>query len=271
MAKTYGVHFPERPLMATLSDLLAIPHFTTSRGSTVRREFLEAVCVALGVDNAQIQSVDKDGVLRLAVEAATGRPMPKGLLSPGETVTNDALQVIIQGVMDQIEQGRIIDPSIDPLVATPPTAEELVIIGERVRRLREEAVRQGQSAFRRRLLEAYGGRCSLSGTNAVQVLEAAHIIPFSDNGSDSLKNGLLLRSDLHRLFDAGALAIDDGYRVVLSSHLASTSYSDLEGARLRLPKRVSDRPSLKALRSHRVAAGLHAQRRRPVTPGTPLR
>ncbi|WP_155378796.1 hypothetical protein [Cellulomonas sp. JZ18] len=48
MAKEYGVEYPERALMAVLSDLLGIPHFTTSRGSTVRSDFLKAVLVALG-------------------------------------------------------------------------------------------------------------------------------------------------------------------------------------------------------------------------------
>jgi len=256
MSKNYGVEFPERPLMATLSDLLGIPHFTTSRGSTVRRDFLVAVCVALGVGESLIQSADKDGVLRLAVEAATGKRMPDSLLSPGATVTNEALQTIISGVTSRIERETLDDPSMrshDSLVGAPG---ELIVSTDRRRRLREEAVRQGQSTFRRRMLEAHGGRCCISGADAVQVLDAAHIIPFHGKGSDSLRNGLLLRSDIHRLFDAGALAIDDRYRVVLARHLTPTSYGDFDGAALRLPRLVSDRPSLEALRSHRIAAGL---------------
>lgn len=256
MSKNFGVEFPERPLMATLSDLLGIPHFTTSRGSTVRRDFLEAVCVALGVDEQLIQAADKDGVLRLAVETATGRPMPDSLLSPGATVTNDALQAIISGVAESISRGQTGDLTLRRPSRLREGSDELVVTVDRLRRLREEAVRQGQSTFRRRLLEAHGNRCCISGADAVQVLDAAHIIPFSGRGSDSPKNGLLLRSDLHRLFDAGALAVDDRYCVVLAHHLTPTSYHELAGAPLRLPKSPSDRPSLEALRAHRFAAGL---------------
>lgn len=242
--------------MATLSDLLGIPHFTTSRGSTVRRDFLEAVCMALGVDESLVAEVDKDGVLRLAVEAATGRRMPDSLLSPGATVTNDALQAIISGVTESISRGHAGDLMLHQTSPLLEGSNALVVTADRLRRLREEAVRHGQNTFRRRLLEAYGNRCCISGTDAVQVLDAAHIIPFSGKGSDSPQNGLLLRADLHRLFDAGALAVDDGYCVVLAHHLSPTAYRELEGAPLRLPKKVPDRPSLEALRAHRLAAGL---------------
>lgn len=256
MPKTTGVEYPERPLMATLSDLLGIQHFTTSNGGTVRRDFLEAVCAALGVDRSRIQAADKDGVLRLAVESATGRPMPNSLFSRGATVTNDALQAIIDGVVDSIGQGRAGDFIPHRLSYLREGSDELVVSEDRFRRLREEAVRLGQSTFRRRLLEVHGNQCCISGADAVQALEAAHIIPFSRRGSDSPNNGLLLRSDLHRLFDAGALAVDDQYCVVLADHLKPTSYREFEGKRLRLPRQRSERPSVEALRVHRLAAGL---------------
>jgi hypothetical protein len=256
MAKNYGIEFPERPLMATLSDLLGIPHFTTSRGSTVRKDFLEAVCMALGVEDERIRKADKDGVLRLAVEAATDQRMPNSLLSRGATVTNDALQAIIVGVTKKIEQGTVVDFGRFQREDSTEVPDELLVSVDRIRRLREEAVRQGQSGFRRRLVEAYKGCCCITGANAVQVLDAAHIIPVSSKGSDTTKNGLLLRTDLHRLFDAGALGVDDQYRVILSPHLVPTSYGHLSGVRLQLPKLVADQPSREALRSHRVAARL---------------
>ena len=256
MPKKTGVEYPERPLMATLSDLLGIGHFTTSKGGTVRRDFLEAVCAALGVERSRIQAADKDGVLRLAVESATGRPMPDSLFSRGATVTNDALQAIINGVVESISQGRAGDFIPHRLSHLREGSDELVVVVDRLRRLREEAVRQGQSAFRRRLLEIYGNQCCISGANAVQALDAAHIIPFSGSGSDSPNNGLLLRSDLHRLFDAGALAVNDQYCVVLADHLKPTSYHKFEDVLLRAPRHRSERPSLDALRAHRLASGL---------------
>jgi predicted restriction endonuclease len=64
-------------------------------------------------------------------------------------------------------------------------------------------VRRGQPAFRRRLLAAYEGTCCISGWAPEAVLEAAHIQEHSKAGLNSMANGLLLRSDLHALFDEG--------------------------------------------------------------------
>lgn len=64
-------------------------------------------------------------------------------------------------------------------------------------------MRRGQPAFRRRLLAAYEGTCCISGWAPEAVLEAAHIQEHSKAGLNSMANGLLLRSDLHALFDEG--------------------------------------------------------------------
>ena len=70
------------------------------------------------------------------------------------------------------------------------------------------ALRRGQPAFRRNLLAAYEGRCCVSGWGPEAVLEAAHIEDHAKTGLNSLANGLLLRSDLHALFDEGLLRIE---------------------------------------------------------------
>ena len=68
--------------------------------------------------------------------------------------------------------------------------------------------RPEQSKFRTMLLEEYNTTCVITGCTTQAALEAAHIIPFSQDGSDTLENGLLLRADLHLLFDKGFMAID---------------------------------------------------------------
>lgn len=79
------------------------------------------------------------------------------------------------------------------------------------------APRLGQGGFRIGVLENYRRRCAISGERTVPVLEAAHIQRYSDHGGHELRNGLLLRSDLHRLFDLGYLAVDPDQRRVLVS------------------------------------------------------
>ena len=68
--------------------------------------------------------------------------------------------------------------------------------------------RRGQPEFRRALIEAYGGRCAISECDAEAALEACHIRPYMGPKTNALSNGLLLRADLHTLFDLGLLAID---------------------------------------------------------------
>lgn len=69
-------------------------------------------------------------------------------------------------------------------------------------------VRVGQGPFRRGLLERYGLRCAITGPCPAAVLQAAHLRAFAEHESHNLDEGLLLRTDLHQLFDAGLMAID---------------------------------------------------------------
>lgn len=71
-------------------------------------------------------------------------------------------------------------------------------------------VRVGQAAFRNRLLEQFDDVCALTGPAPRQVLEAAHLYRFADSGRHHDDGGLLLRKDVHRLFDLGQIAVDPG-------------------------------------------------------------
>lgn len=68
--------------------------------------------------------------------------------------------------------------------------------------------RLGQGTFRVLVTDAYGKRCAITGEKTLPVLEAAHIRPYAEGGAHELSNGLLLRSDLHTLFDRGYLGIE---------------------------------------------------------------
>ncbi|WP_258394051.1 HNH endonuclease [Stenotrophomonas maltophilia] len=105
----------------------------------------------------------------------------------------------------------------------------------RVWTLTAVAQRQGQGAFRAKMLEAYGNRCAISHCNATAVLEAAHIVPYRGEHTHRVDNGLLLRSDLHTLFDLGLLWITQDHKVAISPSLKGTDYEPLDGQALRLP------------------------------------
>ncbi len=112
--------------------------------------------------------------------------------------------------------------------------------------------RQGQPEFRRKLIEAYSGRCAISGCDAVQTLEAAHIMPYNGPGTNHPANGLLLRADLHVLFDLHLITIDPAtLKVVLAPSLKNTTYEKYEGKVLSLPPEEILRPNRLALERHR--------------------
>jgi HNH endonuclease len=79
--------------------------------------------------------------------------------------------------------------------------------------------RLGQRSFQAVVLDAYHRRCAISGTHIPPVLQAAHIRPVTKGGEHRLDNGLLLRSDVHTLFDRGYLAVNPEYRLLVSPRL----------------------------------------------------
>jgi putative restriction endonuclease len=79
--------------------------------------------------------------------------------------------------------------------------------------------RLGQGAFRVLVTDAYQRRCAVTGEKTLPVLEAAHIRPYAEDGPHRVSNGLLLRSDLHKLFDLGYITVTPELRLEVSSRL----------------------------------------------------
>jgi hypothetical protein len=118
----------------------------------------------------------------------------------------------------------------------------------RARVLREVVQRRGQQKFRKALIAAYEGRCAITGCPVTPILEAAHITPYLGPDTNSVTNGLLLRADLHTLWDLGLLAVDpETYRVWVSPDIEDSTYQDLAGTALRLPSHSAQQPSAAAL------------------------
>jgi HNH endonuclease len=117
---------------------------------------------------------------------------------------------------------------------------------ERIRRTIVQ--RRGQSKFRNALIAAYDRRCAISGCTSIEVLEAAHIYPYSGPETNHVTNGLLLRADLHTLFDLGMIQIDPKtLKVLVDKKLTEKSYRQFHDKKIRIPKSVSDYPSVAAL------------------------
>jgi putative restriction endonuclease len=109
--------------------------------------------------------------------------------------------------------------------------------------------RLGQGAFRVLVTDAYSRRCAMTGEKTLPVLESAHIKPYALSGPHNVANGLLLRSDLHKLFDLGYITVTDDYHIEVSKRIREQfenghDYYALQGRPLvSLPKDQIYRPS----------------------------
>ena len=79
--------------------------------------------------------------------------------------------------------------------------------------------RLGQGAFRVAVTDAYGRECALSGGRVLPALDAAHIRSYAEGGAHDVRNGILLRRDIHSVFDAGYATFDEDLRFVVSDRV----------------------------------------------------
>jgi putative restriction endonuclease len=157
--------------------------------------------------------------------------------------------------LDQGEGGRVwsqlrsLDSRVardsSPLIITPGGYTEPSLV----------ARRRGQGAFRSMVMDAYERRCAVTGERTLPVLEAAHIRPYAQQPIHEVSNGILLRSDLHRLYDTGLVTIapDLTFRVSPSierDYSNGRIYYALDGKTIRIPTDRSSMPNAEALDWH---------------------
>jgi len=184
--------------------------------------------------------------------------LPRGLWVPcytgsvvsGKHMDSDDDQAIVQRVLHNLE----LTPSTPQVHALPFYNDNYTS------QYALHEVRQGQGTFRVEVTDAYHRQCAVSREHSLPVLEAAHIIEWSDTHTNDVTNGILLRADIHKLFDAGYVTIDpDGYRFVVSKRLKEDydngkEYYQLHGTRILLPEDPNAWPNKDALRQHNVRA-----------------
>jgi hypothetical protein len=146
--------------------------------------------------------------------------------------------------------------NLPDISSTTPTPVEVaieiddktqVIDAARERKLVEVLARPNQTKFRKNVLESGGTTCILSGVTIKEALQACHIIPVKNKGSDDQSNGFILRADLHTLYDKGHIRIhvdgtiflsdylrkDDYYKNSIPSEIEIPTYVSIEAIRMR--------------------------------------
>lgn len=220
----------------TDSGFCTAPAAETNLWETLRKPHLamvEAVARKWRLLRIQSRQAHSPGALRL-LEELTGRTLPRPEFEPVETdyKLEEQLKELPDFDPASIEEGREVE------------------IGNIVRR-------RGQPEFRKQLLKIYGNRCAVTGCDVVATLEAAHILPYKGPETNHPANGLLLRSDIHTLFDLGQITVDPATLAVeVGSELAGTEYDQYQGQKLTEPREKSLAPSPEALGIHRDNRGL---------------
>lgn len=115
--------------------------------------------------------------------------------------------------------------------------------------------RLGQGAFRVLVTDIYGRRCAVTRERTLPALEAAHIRPYGDGGAHEARNGMLLRRDIHSLFDAGYVTVTPGLDFEVSRRIKEEfengrHYYALHGQRISAPEDASLRPDPDVLTWH---------------------
>ena len=115
--------------------------------------------------------------------------------------------------------------------------------------------RLGQGLFSLAVRDAYHGACAVTGEHSSPVLEAAHIMPYGRGGQHRIDNGILLRSDLHRLYDRGYVTVTPEYEFKVGESLRKEfsngrSYYGLAGSKITIPTEIAWQPDRDMLNWH---------------------
>lgn len=115
--------------------------------------------------------------------------------------------------------------------------------------------RLGQGAFRVLVTDSYNRRCAVSGEKTLPALDAAHIVPYGEGGFHEASNGILMRRDIHSLFDAGYVTVTPDMAFEVSRRIREEyengrDYYALHGRRIALPEKPSQWPNKSALIWH---------------------
>jgi putative restriction endonuclease len=118
------------------------------------------------------------------------------------------------------------------------------------------APRLGQASFRVLVMDAYKRRCAITGENTLVALEAAHIVPYSKEGTHDVRNGILMRADFHRLFDVGLVGITPDFKIKVSPRIREAYFNGKAYYRMNdqplsvVPDRSEMRPDADRLEWH---------------------
>jgi hypothetical protein len=218
-------------------------------GAIIKRQDVLQVLKELGSDVIGISTDWCPAWLNGEIAQRTGvfKPSPSGK-------NGDINLTVLRKVLEE-ERGKSKTNKIK-LIPTNPIEEADAKAGHR-KSLVQITLRPEQAKFREKLMIVYGRKCVITGCKIPEILQAAHIVPYAKNPKNHIINGLLLRSDIHALFDRGLLEIErkptaEYLEVILAPSLQREhDYSPLHKRKIALEIDKANYPCSEALEYHK--------------------
>jgi putative restriction endonuclease len=159
--------------------------------------------------------------------------------------------LVTQNYLKKIES-KILN---EPVIAYQAEIKELLLQKD------EEEIFLRGSLFKRKIPKIYNNTCCISGMKVdasinISMIDACHIIPFSESFNDTITNGIALCPNLHRAFDRGLIGIDEDYRVIVSDKFVESTNASYQlkifaGKKIQLPASEKYYPQIENLIIHR--------------------
>ena len=239
-------------IMGEICALLGIPKSQPTMGSSVPRIFFSDIAAQMGLN--QLGSMP--AMARLIIESNhlnwseefSSEGTPSG---GGGTVTALGLLQVKNAVLKWLGQDLEPIPNVYVFTEWEPALDWQTKKTELERINGSTVVRPGAADFRKLVLDEYKNCCSVTGCNISEVLDVAHIVPYYGIESDDIQNAIVLRTDLHRLFDNGLVSFKyetpKENLIIEVKEVAINEYGYLNGKSCMLPKNKDSRPSQSAL------------------------
>lgn len=218
----------------------------------IRRPYYQAVKTILAELNKDNKSKDVESMVEKKLSEELNTPTEThqtetftslGPRAQEGTIFNESRALDILGIPDDTEIEELstrLFPGEFPALSSMDDACNRI--------LRSIRLRRGQANFREALISAYGGKCAITRCNSVYALESAHIRPYNGEKTNKLNNGILLRADIHTLFDLHLIGIHPEFLTVsIARELRETPYQLLQRQKLSKPINPSLRPDKLAL------------------------
>lgn len=183
---------------------------------------------------------------------------------------NESNNILIQCLLAEYFPNSSLDPTLQPddkllleiehKILHESEAEYRREIKQLMQEKKDEEIFLRGSLFKREIPKIYNNTCCISGMRIdtisnISMIDACHIVPFSESYNDTITNGIALCPNLHRAFDRGLIAVDDNYQVIISSRFKETSSTYqlriFENKQIHLPREKAYYPQIENFKKHR--------------------